>query len=108
MTPKPLDAELTTAARGIVILDAAGKVANWPAAIAALVAEYDVSAARASKAVASAAKRLRHKQLAEDGGKDYHTFRIRLSRPQHERAVMLANQETGGNVSELFRQRTLG
>ena len=104
---KPTTAELTAAAKLIVQLDVNGKVANWQAASAALIAQYDVSAQRASQAVASAARRLRHAQLAAEGASNY-TLRIRLSEAQHELALRLAHQETGGNVSELFRQRTLG
>jgi len=99
-------AELAAAAKLLVQLDVNGKAANKQQAIDALVAQYDISALRAKRAVTSAIQRLRNAQLAE-GSSDY-TLRIRLTEQQHELALRLAKQETDGNVSALFRQRTLG
>jgi hypothetical protein len=105
---KPTAPELTAAARAIVQLAADGRsVGNWQQAIDVLVAEYNVSTARASDAVAKAARRLRNARLAEEGPFEY-TLRIRLTDAQRRRAQMLADRETGGNLSALFRQRTLG
>ena len=105
---KPTTTEIRQQAMYITTLDQFGAIAEFGATVKRLASDMGISETRANDAVAYAARRLRHAQLAEEGAKDYITFRIRLSRSQHERAVMLAKQETGGNVSALFRQRTLG
>lgn len=101
---KPTIAELTADALAQIVLDADGKIANTDAVLDALVLRWGVTSKRAWTAVACAARRLRNRQFAEEGTADY-MLRIRLTDAQHRRAVIEADQETGGNVSELFRRR---
>jgi hypothetical protein len=103
----PTNAVLTAAALRLVRLDSESRVIAAEDAENALMAAHNVTRARARTSVACAARRLRNAQFAAEGTADF-TLRIRLTEPQRQRAQIEADRETGGNLSELFRRRTLG
>jgi hypothetical protein len=100
---KPTTAEVNTAAMRITQLDAAGRVNDMLGTVGQLMAALDISEGRAMTAVAWAARRQRNAAMAADGTGDF-LLRVRLTENQRIRLQVMADRETGGNMSEFVRR----
>ena len=101
---KPTTAELTADALAQIVLDADGKIANTDAVLDALVLRWGITSKRAWTAIACAARRLRNRQFAEEGTSEF-ILRVRLTERQRKHLQIMADQETGGDMSKLVRRR---
>lgn len=99
------DSQLIRHAAGIIKLDADGTCINGAETVAAVMADYGVSKARAKAAVGTAARRARTQRFADDDEAATFTLRVRLTERQREHLQILADQETGGDMSKLVRRR---
>lgn len=99
----PTTKQVRDRAMQIKSLDQFGAIDSFDATVMQLVTDLDISAARAKAAVAWAARRQRNAQLAEEGTGDF-TLRVRLTEKQRSRLQILADRETGGNMSEFVRR----
>ena len=89
----------------IVTLGADGINSTARENAATIMAEFGVTKLRANTAVAQAARRLRNKQLVNDPGPATFMLRVRLTERQRERLQLMADHETGGDMSALVRHR---
>jgi len=102
----PIDGQqLIERAMELVTLGADGYNANASAQTAVLMAEFGVSRQRANTAIARAARRLRNNLPSGDFGPASFMLRVRLTERQRERLQLMADAETGGDMSELVRRR---
>ena len=70
-----------------------------------LMSEFGVTRARANTAVATAARRARTQRFADDADAATFTLRVRLTERQREHLQIMAEQETGGDMSKLVRRK---
>jgi|WetSurMetagenome_2_1015567.scaffolds.fasta_scaffold47559_1 hypothetical protein len=100
---KPTTAQVRERAMDITTVDQFGAIVEFGATVKILAAEMGISAARANAAVAWAARRQRNAQMAADGTGDF-LLRVRLTENQRIRLQVMADRETGGNMSEFVRR----
>lgn len=102
----PIDGQrLIERAMELVQIDADGYNLDSRAQITTIMDEFGVSRQRANTAVAHAARRMRNIQLVNDPGPATFTLRVRLTERQRERLQLMADRETGGDMSVLTRRR---
>lgn len=105
-TMTPIDRQfLVERAMQIVTLDADGINSTSRENVATIMSEFGVTKLRANTAVAQACRRLRNKQLVNDSGPATFMLRVRLTERQRERLQLMADRETGGDMSDLVRRR---
>jgi len=99
------DSTLIRHAAGIIKLDADGICVNGAETVAAVMADFGVTKARASAAASTAARRARTQRFADDDEAATFTLRVRLTERQREHLQIMAEQETGGDMSKLVRRK---
>ena len=104
--PTPIDGQqLIERAMQLVNLDSDGYNTDSRSQVAVIMSEFSVSKQRANTAVAHAARRMRNIQLVNDPGPATFMLRVRLTERQRERLQLIADQETGGDMSAVVRKR---
>lgn len=96
---------LVERAMQLVKLDSDGYNSTSRESVYAIMTEFGVTRQRAVTAVAQAARRMRNKQLVNDPGPATFMLRVRLTERQRERLQMMADRETGGDMSAVVRAR---
>ena len=96
---------LVERAMQLVKLDSDGYNSTSRESVNAVMDEYGVTRQRAVTAVAQAARRMRNQQFVNDPGPATFMLRVRLTERQRERLQMMADSETGGDMSAVVRAR---
>ena len=97
--------ELTRRAIELVTLDADGRNVTAHQDVAQIMSEFGVTKARANTAVGRAARLLRGQRFADDDEAATFVLRVRLTERQRQHLQILADRETGGDMSKFVRRR---